>query len=112
LDTVWPEPGIVTLEGPKGEIVTLDRIAVAPERYLERRGFQGERRSVRIGSRAAFEIVSRGRAALVVPVEGEHWVLTAQTAAASALLQKVVTWLDIDGSYSDASIRKPIADSR
>jgi transglutaminase-like putative cysteine protease len=95
LDAVWPEPGIVVLVGPQGEIVTIDRIAGAPERHLERKGIQGERHSVRIGSRAGFEIVLRGKAALVVPADGESWVVIAEAPAAGALLRKVTKWLEI-----------------
>ncbi|MGH9660653.1 MAG: hypothetical protein ACRD96_19040, partial [Bryobacteraceae bacterium] len=97
LDAVWPEPGIVALEGPGREIVILDRIAAAPERYLERRGIRGERRSVRIGRREGFEVVSSGKAALVVHAEGDNWVVITEASAAGALLRKVAMWLEIDG---------------
>jgi hypothetical protein len=97
LDAVWPEPGIVVLGGPKGEIVTLDRIAGAPERYLERQGLRGERRTFQIGRRAGFEIVSGGKAARVVPADGESWVVIAEAPAAGVLVRRVTKWLDFSG---------------
>ena len=98
LDAGWPDPGIVVLGGPKGEIITVDRIAGVPERYLERQGIQGQRCSRRIGRRQGFEIVSGGRAALVVPVEGESWVVIAESPAPGVLIRRVTKWLDFGSS--------------
>lgn len=95
LDVVWPQPGIVVLEGLNGDIVTLDRIEGAPERYLERQGIQGQPRSVQIGVRAGYEIVSGSKAALVVPVEDESWVVLVESPAAGDLLRRAMKWLDL-----------------
>jgi transglutaminase superfamily protein len=98
LDAVWPQPGIVVVGGPRGEIVTLDRIAGVADRYLERQGIQGPPQNVRIGRRAGFQIVSGSKAALVVPVDGESWVIVVETSSPGDLLRRVTKWLDLGDS--------------
>jgi hypothetical protein len=93
LDAVWPDAAIVELSGPNRERVSVNQITVHPDQYLIRNAIDGIRRQTKHRGAPAFAITARDKAVLVIPGEGDSWVVTAQGPLADKVLKKVVSGL-------------------
>lgn len=98
-DSVWPEATLVALEGPRKELVSLERIPHSVKRdaesqalaYLAKNGIAGQRSVRRVSGRHGFQITSSSgnKSALVLLSVDETWILTAEAPNAKVLLKTV-----------------------
>lgn len=96
LEAVWPDTTIVELAGPNQERVSIHQISVHPDQYLARNAIVGARRPMKHRGAPAFTISAREKAVLVIPGEGNSWVVTAAGPLAGKVLKKAASGLSIE----------------
>ena len=101
MDRVWPETGLVRMEGPDGEAATL---SVRDRRYWQdedQATKEAVKRAVPTGRRSLFDVSgrrailseSKDRAALALVRGSELWLLEVEAPAAGARLRKLAAGL-------------------
>jgi hypothetical protein len=105
LDGVWPESGLVGMEGANGEKITLERGTVYPGEKPETVAWKqldgevpgGRHGMVRTAGRPAWSIEGNGKAALAWSDGEDLWILIAEGKDAPGLLRKVAATVKLPG---------------
>jgi transglutaminase-like putative cysteine protease len=105
LDGVWPESGLVGMEGSSGEKITLERGTVYPGEKPETVAWKqldtyvpgGRHGTIRAAGRPAWSIEGNGKAALVWSDGEDLWLLIAEGEDAPGLLRRVAGTVKLPG---------------
>jgi transglutaminase-like putative cysteine protease len=111
---VWPDPTVVGLEGPNGERLVLREATPSPWKefpaaakdLFSQEGIRGSAGGVSLGPLSGLKAGSGDKAAIIIDLKPDAWILVAEGRDAPALLDRVIRGLRFDFMLWESSIPK------